>query len=80
LIQEQNKSTKAIIEAEEKERQRIASDLHDGVGQFMTAAKMNLESLKEKLNFESEKDQATFQNAMSLVGDSAMKSEPLATI
>jgi signal transduction histidine kinase len=70
MIQEQNKSTKAIIEAEENERQRIATDLHDGVGQTMTAAKMNLESLKDKIQFENDKDQITFQNAMNLVVDS----------
>ncbi len=70
LILEQNKSTKAIIEAEENERQRIASDLHDGVGQYMTAAKMNLESLTDKLNFKQETDILTYQNAINLVGDS----------
>jgi two-component system NarL family sensor kinase len=70
LIQEQNKSTKAIIEAEENERQRIASDLHDGVGQYMTAAKMNLESLSDKLNFTNETDALTFKNAIGLVADS----------
>ncbi len=70
MIQEQNKSTKAIIEAEENERQRIATDLHDGVGQTMTAAKMNLESLKDKIKFENDKDQITFHNAMNLVVDS----------
>lgn len=70
MIHEQNKATKAIIEAEENERQRIATDLHDGVGQTMTAAKMNLESLKDKLNFASETDLQTFSNAMNLVVDS----------
>jgi signal transduction histidine kinase len=70
LIQEQNKSTRAIIEAEENERQRIASDLHDGVGQYMTAAKMNLESLTDKLNFKNETDALTYKNAIGLVADS----------
>ena len=70
MIHEQNKATKAIIEAEENERQRIATDLHDGVGQTMTAAKMNLESLKGKINFASENDVQTFSNAMNLVVDS----------
>jgi signal transduction histidine kinase len=70
LILEQNKSTKAIIEAEENERQRIASDLHDGVGQFMTAAKMNLESLFDKLPFTSDKDKETYSNAINLLVDS----------
>lgn len=70
MIQEQNKATKAIIEAEENERQRIASDLHDGVGQYMTAAKMSLESLVDKANFNNDIDNITFENAIKLVSNS----------
>lgn len=36
---------KMIIEAEEKERTRIAKDLHDSLGQMLAALKMNLNSL-----------------------------------
>lgn len=36
---------KMIIEAEEKERTRIAKDLHDSVGQMLAALKMNLNSI-----------------------------------
>jgi signal transduction histidine kinase len=43
IAQEQLR-TRAIIEAEEKERIRIARELHDGVGQLLAAAKMNLSS------------------------------------
>jgi two-component system NarL family sensor kinase len=48
IIQEKETRSKAIIEAEEKERIRIARDLHDGIAQTMTAAKMQLESFIEK--------------------------------
>lgn len=40
VIRQQNIRSKAVIEAEEKERTRIAKDLHDGVGQQLSAAKM----------------------------------------
>lgn len=47
-INYQAKATKGIIEAEENERKRIASDLHDGVGQLFSAVKMNLSGLLER--------------------------------
>lgn len=61
---------KSIIEAEEKERIRIATDLHDGVGQLLSAAKLNLSSLENKINLNDASQQTAFQNAISLVDDS----------
>ena len=46
IINQQELATRAVIKAEEDERQRIARDLHDGVGQMMSAAKMNLSCLR----------------------------------
>lgn len=34
-----------IVEAQEEERKRIARDIHDGIGQMLTALKFNLDSL-----------------------------------
>ena len=62
--------SKAIIEAEEKERIRIAKDLHDGVGQLLSAAKMNLSSIESKIKIESDEDKLIFKNALELVDDS----------
>lgn len=73
IIQEQNKSTKAIIEAEENERQRIANDLHDSVGQYITAAKMNLQSIEDKLKFETDFDKLVFEKAIHFVNESAVE-------
>jgi signal transduction histidine kinase len=47
IIHQQALRTKAIIEAEERERVRIAKDLHDGVGQQVSAVKMNLSAFEE---------------------------------
>lgn len=41
-LNEQKKRTIAVMEAEEKERRRIAGDLHDGVGQLLAAASLQL--------------------------------------
>jgi PAS domain S-box-containing protein len=38
----------AVIQAEEKERSRIAKDLHDGLGPILATLKMYVEWLKEK--------------------------------
>ena len=42
--------TAAVFEAEENERRRIGSDLHDGVGQLITAARLNLNALERDLD------------------------------
>jgi two-component system, NarL family, sensor kinase len=62
--------SKAIIEAEEKERIRIAKDLHDGVGQLLSAAKMNLSSVQNKIKMATTEDEIAFKNAIDLVDES----------
>ncbi|MBF9223553.1 tetratricopeptide repeat-containing sensor histidine kinase [Hymenobacter ruricola] len=60
----------AVLEAEEAERRRIGSDLHDGVGQLLTAAKLNLHALSEELGVPTVGQQAMLQNALDGVEDS----------
>ena len=51
LIQQQR--TQAVLEAEERERIRIARDLHDGIGQTLAAARMTLGNYIFKKNIDS---------------------------
>jgi hypothetical protein len=45
-IHEQKIRTTSIIEGQEKERRKIARELHDGLGQMLTALKFSMEGLK----------------------------------
>jgi PAS domain S-box-containing protein len=46
----------AVLQAEEKERSRIAKDLHDGLGPILATLKMYLEWLSEKSRVEDHPD------------------------
>jgi len=70
IMTQQDLAVKAVIEAEENERKRIAGDLHDGVGQMMSAARMNLSALSHSLGFASEDQRKNFQRITSLVDES----------
>ncbi|HEX8515568.1 MAG TPA: sensor histidine kinase [Bacteroidia bacterium] len=62
--------SKAIIEAEENERTRIARELHDGIGQQLSAVKLNLSSLESTLD-KKDAEQAIFmKNALEMINDS----------
>ncbi len=69
IIKQQDISTKAVIAAEENERKRIASDLHDGVGQMMSAAKMNLSAFESEIKFESPERKMAFEKIIQLVDE-----------
>ncbi|MBS1731767.1 MAG: sensor histidine kinase, partial [Bacteroidetes bacterium] len=70
VIKQQDLATRSVIVAEENERKRIAADLHDGVGQMMSAAKMNLSVFESELSFENENQRTAFENVISLVDES----------
>jgi len=75
LMQEQQLAqraelTNAVIEAEEKERTRIASDLHDGVGQLFSAVKMNLNGLFERVDMPRDEDRFLAEKTLALVEES----------
>ena len=70
LMKQQEEAARAILEAEEKERQRIAKDLHDGVGQMMSAAKMNLSAFESEMQFTSEEQKKALEKVIQLVDES----------
>jgi signal transduction histidine kinase len=59
---------KAVIEAEEHERTRIARELHDGLGQILSTAKLNVASLEGELD--DAEDEKLLKNSMDLIDHS----------
>jgi signal transduction histidine kinase len=70
VMKQQDIATKGIITAEENERKRIAADLHDGVGQMMSAAKMNLSAFENDIQFNNENQKLSFEKVINLVDES----------
>ena len=70
LMKQQEMAVKAVIEAEENERQRIAKDLHDGVGQMMRAAKMNLSAFESEVQFANDEQKKSLKKVIQLVDES----------
>jgi two-component system, NarL family, sensor kinase len=70
VMKQQDMATRAIIHAEENERKRIAADLHDGVGQMMSAAKMNLSAFENEISFKDDSQKMSFERLIGLVDES----------
>lgn len=50
IIHQQNLATIAVINTEDNERKRMATHLHDGIGQLLAAANMNISVLDDYRN------------------------------
>ncbi|MEL7531718.1 MAG: sensor histidine kinase [Bacteroidota bacterium] len=67
IAQERKERFVAMLEAEEKERKRIATELHDGLGQLLSTARMNVASLDEVVEEGDQEDQKIYQNSLDLI-------------
>lgn len=63
--------TADLIVAQEKERRRVASELHDGVGQWLSIAKLSLESALHRFQEEAGRQDAerALQNLIVGIGE-----------
>ncbi|MFH2142845.1 MAG: sensor histidine kinase, partial [Bacteroidota bacterium] len=67
LLEEEKLRLKTVIETQEIERTRIARDLHDGIGQMLSAASMNLSFMGDKLNFSQTEDESNYAESMKII-------------
>jgi len=70
MAEEQNLRFNAVIEAEEKERKRIAEDLHDSLGQMLSTIKLNMSSIEEDISFSDTEAESILKTAVSILDDS----------
>jgi two-component system NarL family sensor kinase len=70
VIAQQDLATKAVLNAEENERKRIAGELHDGLGQMFSAVKLNLSALADHFEFKDEHGKKMYGKTLSLVDES----------
>lgn len=60
----EERAISAIVEGEERERQRIAKELHDGLGQYLSASNMNLKSVYEDLGILAPDHSEAFESGL----------------
>jgi len=70
LIEEQKKGLKAVILATENERQRIAKDLHDGIGQTLSGIKLGLSKFTTEVPKENRSE---FENIVNIVDEACIE-------
>ncbi len=63
---QQEELLNAIVNAQEDERKRIASELHDGLGSLMSTVKINLDTVQHQL---TNSDTQLLSNSISLVDE-----------
>ncbi|MEM6264864.1 MAG: sensor histidine kinase [Bacteroidota bacterium] len=75
LIEQQSLRLKAVIETQEQERSRIAKDLHDGIGQSLSATRLNFGALSHNLPADTKSD---YTHAMELLDDACTELRSIA--
>jgi len=56
-----------VIDAQEKEKENFAKEIHDGLGQILLASKMNLNSIKDAVYELDDQTQEVYDNSLSLL-------------
>lgn len=68
---------KLILEGEDREKIRIASELHDGIGQYLSAATMNFNSIKDEVDALNDELRKGFNNGLTFLNQAIVESRLL---
>lgn len=74
----QEKIIQSVIEGEDRERKRIAHELHDGLGQYLVAASMNLQSAKTDADKLPKKRKKQLETGLSLLNNALLETRSIA--
>ncbi|WP_426492652.1 tetratricopeptide repeat-containing sensor histidine kinase [Hymenobacter sp. 102] len=61
--------SKAILDAEQNERRRVGADLHDSVGQLLSASKITLGALQHRLQLTDNQQQELLGNSLCMLDE-----------
>ena len=70
LLKQEKLRLKTMVIAQETERKRIAGELHDGIGQMLSAVKLNVAALAGN---QKEEFDIQYKNALGLIDDSCVE-------
>ena len=71
IIEERDRGTQAVFEAQEEERKRISKDLHDGVGQQLSGLKMAIQSYSNSIEETNKVEKDIINKLAEIASDSA---------
>ncbi|MES2559219.1 MAG: 7TM diverse intracellular signaling domain-containing protein [Bacteroidota bacterium] len=67
LIEKQNEVKRALISGEEKERKRVAQELHDGMGSLLSTLRLNAEAIDLTGKHLDEREAIAYQNVLEMI-------------
>jgi PAS domain S-box-containing protein len=76
-LEQSKKLAGRVVQAQEEERARIAREVHDMIGQQLTALRLELQAVRNHLNHEPAKSEQQLNNAMLTVKESLTTAQKL---